>query len=224
MSYLSATFNASLVTTPSLVQTLYTQDAAPFATALGTLGVSGGLNPAMIASAFAAVAAWGMKPYGNVPHLPNQAAILAAPTIAAQDYVCLTYYLMQYLSQCAGVATNFLGWSGGAVGTHAQMIVSQGGQSLLLDPTVGLVGSVSYNTLAAGKPVPASSLQSFWDTYGGSASIAGFASTVYDAVLNGQYKPSDALYFFQSFTLFSNPLPPSTWPTPAAAATYQPTT
>jgi len=91
----------------------------------------------------------------------------------------------------------FIGVDGGAVGNHAQLILEQEKLQLLLDPTISAIAKTNFNHLFQGQPItdvivinpnPENS-KYIRDT---------FTSRVVNALQEGNYKPSDILYYFQS--------------------------
>lgn len=216
MAYLTDNQNQRIIANPSVIATIYNNFWPAFGNNIAPL--NGSINSQLFATAFASTVAWNLKPYGpeksGVVDLPG---ILAEPTIACDVYVMLAYYLAQLIPQANGTKFTFLGWNGGAVGNHAQMLASANGQSILLDPTVGLMAlNVTYDSLASGKPVPVNNVVSLFTKFGGTPSIAGFSATVQDAVINGKYKPSDALYYFSSFPVYISTGIDANTPTPQA--------
>ncbi|MGF6781107.1 hypothetical protein [Paraburkholderia sp. GAS334] len=94
----------------------------------------------------------------------------------------------------------FLGFNGGAVGNHAQLIFAKGNTRILLDPTTSIIAKADYNELLGGTPIAPIHVMSF--VAADSPDIVKFRETVANALLQGKYKPSDALYFFQNLDDF----------------------
>jgi hypothetical protein len=90
-----------------------------------------------------------------------------------------------------------VGFDGGAIGNHAQLFYIDGGRSLLLDPTMGLVAQVDFNNLVRGAPVPSNKIRLF-KIKDASEEMRSFKIRVYDAVEQGAYVPSDFMYMHQS--------------------------
>ncbi|WP_164926396.1 hypothetical protein [Bordetella parapertussis] len=68
--------------------------------------------------------------------------------------------------------------------------------SLLLDPTIGMVAKISFDDLLSGRRLAADRIvASYMHTDPGLKSTL---TNVSNAVFNGQYRPSDLLYFFDS--------------------------
>jgi hypothetical protein len=93
-----------------------------------------------------------------------------------------------------------IGFDGGTVGNHAQVIYkTDTGDTLLLDPTVGIVAKVSYDELTRGSPIPSSSfrsLYSYWTNPRQDPLINKYHWKVYFSLLLGLYQPKDSLYFY----------------------------
>jgi hypothetical protein len=132
--------------------------------------------------------------------------LMASPTLACDDYVRLTLWLMQQMPETASVDVTAVGWDEGAVGDHAQLLVSDGNETLLLDPTVGLiVRHTSYDDIIHG--VPTTDFVSFFNAppkQHDPWQMNDFNSEVIDAVQNGRYQPGDAIYSYTSLQAFND--------------------
>lgn len=217
MSYLSADARSQILANPAAIETFYMQLWRQFAADLGPVDPGLMLGASILPVAFAAVVAWDLKPYGAEPAGTDLATLLAAPSLACDDYVRLAWYLTREMPQVQWAPARIaaVGWKGGAVGNHAQMLVGDGANTLLLDPTVGLVARIGYDSLVSGRPPAA--MQSFWP-YNADRPIGSFQQAVQAALLGGKYRPSDALYFVAELAQYTSSMPPSTqWLTPAIA-------
>jgi hypothetical protein len=88
-----------------------------------------------------------------------------------------------------------LGWNGGAVGNHEQLIFP-GTISVLLDPTIGLVWTgVTYNNLVKGH-----GYTSGWCSFYYRTDLNSFQAEVSTAIYYGQYLPYDCLYYIPGIT------------------------
>jgi hypothetical protein len=90
----------------------------------------------------------------------------------------------------------YVGWDGGAVGNHAQVMV---GQDLLIDPTVGLVADMELRPLTRGVPVRRVVDMGHHDVHPDTGRIGrhvagGFRDRVRDALRRGRYREGDVLY------------------------------
>lgn len=216
MSYFSqATRDAVCANPQTAVPAAYISAWHQFAVDLGPANINLTLTDDLLRAAFCAVLAWDLKPYGpEPPDAVDLQTLLNAPSLACDDYVRLTLYLMDILT---GSAPNryAVGWDKGAVGNHAQLFVTNSMEGLLLDPTIGLVvRGAYYDTVTSGKPIPAAN-KCFYGQYGGTPSIAGFVNMVRNALAQGLYKPSNALYFAPSLSFFNCMGSATDWPTPA---------
>lgn len=218
MSYLSAQAKAAIIDDPSQVETIYNSIWHQFALDLQGADPGGSsVSNDLLASAFAAVCAWSMKPYGANPAGIDLASILAAQTVNCVDYVRLALYFMDLMPQCNNVIKAACGWNGGAVGNHAQLFVRNATDSMLLDPTVGLVvHGATYDGITTGTPFPASVQRSFFLQFGGDPAVRAFSAQVITAITNGGYKPSDALYYCGSLNFLNSMPNEGQWPTPQA--------
>jgi hypothetical protein len=113
-------------------------------------------------------------------------------------------YLMQQMPQTASVDVTAVGWDDGAVGNHSQLLVSDGNETLLLDPTIGLiVRHTSYDDIISG--VPTTDFVSFFDEQPRDDpwQLNHFNGDVIDAVQNGLYQSTDAIYAYASLAQFN---------------------
>lgn len=163
---------------------------------------------------FATVLAYDLKRYG--PENPvTLAQCLAAGSMNCDNYCLFASEIYAALGGAAQLA--IVGWRGGAVGNHAQLLYTAG-RPILLDPTIGLIaGGVSLDTLARGEPPANDAYKSFF-AYNAARSptMSGFNTRVTTAVTGGRYTASSLLYYFSSTTRYL------AWggkgfPTPAAA-------
>lgn len=217
MSYLSTGALAALQANPALIEDYYVQNWRQFAHDLGEVDVNMHLGSSLLPVAFAAVCAFDLKPYGEEPSVFDLPTLLASPTLACDDYVRLAWWFTTLMPQVSWAPAKIvaLGWNGGTVGNHAQMMVSDGKHSLLLDPTVGIIAQITYDQLLRGQVGP--EIKSFWG-YHTERPIGNFERIVRTALLQGRYAPSDALYYVDSLDHYNTMPPVSHWQTPAAAA------
>lgn len=220
MSYLSTDTHQRLIADPSLIETYYVQLWRTFAGDLGPLDAGMWIGSSMLPVAFAAIVAWDLKRYGPEPYQVDLASILASPTLACDDYVRLTWYFTQFMPQVTWMPAATMvaiGVNGGAVGNHAQMMISAGPQgSLLLDPTIGLIARTNFNDLFRGVPIAPTSIASF-ERYNAD-SLDSFRATVRGALINGSYRPGDLLYYVKTLDTYTTTMPPiASWLTPQAA-------
>lgn len=176
------------------------------------------LNNDELFCVFSCLVAYRLAPYGKSKTLDfNQ--ILHEPALACDKYVIAVGGFCEY-RKMENISLSFVGWNGGAVGNHAQMFVvnSKGGTNLLLDPTIALVAKANFNQVASGKPIDGKSIIDFSTR----SELASFRTKVVKALFNGEYKPSDFMYYFESLDLYlkgsitsPDDWPPS-WPTPGA--------
>lgn|GEM_PF-7062994 len=163
----------------------------------------------------ATAVAHNLKPYGPGT-LPDLASMLRADTLDCSNYGLLTHHLAaRLIGTSDGVRMIFIGWDGGAVGSHQMVIVpSQGaGRDLVLDPVFGLAVLASFDQIASGAAVPAGDVIAVTPTAQLKDGRAHFARLL----LEGGFRPSNLLYFFDGadhlLKRYGNPYD---WPTPAA--------
>jgi len=165
---------------------------------------------------FASTLAHNLKPYGKGWPSPEfSELLLRSQSLDCSNYGLLTYYISRLvLSETDRKPLSFVGWDGGAIGNHQMLFLSDVGKAphLAIDPTLGVACIASFNEIASGKPVPADAIAIIGATKQLDASRATFNT----ALLEGQFRPSDLLYYFPSaedyLTRYGNPLD---WPTPA---------
>ena len=118
--------------------------------------------------------------------------------LANESLACAGYAKLATLLGNGGEA-RFVGFEGGAVGNHAQMLISIDGHDILLDPTIGAIAFVSYDDLMSGK---SAEVHSF---FSGDPTLTRFNAKVLSALREGKYRPSDLLYYYENFEQFSSP-------------------
>jgi hypothetical protein len=190
---------AAILADPGYIATLYENEASTFAEQLGPANAAGDLTDPLLASAFAAICAYELKPYGNeIPGVVDLQGLLDEPSLACDDYVRLTMWLMQQMPECQSVDVAAVGWNGGAIGDHAELFVSDGNESILLDPTIGLVARyASFDTLVSG--IPTTDFASFFEAPSPDPwQLTQFNREVVDALQNGLYRPTDMYYYYTS--------------------------
>lgn len=152
-----------------------------------------GLTESLLKAAFCAVVAYGMAPYGPYSFSSIKLAdLLKSPMHNCATYMYLTWELLGQFGAFQGEAFS-LGWDDGAIGNHAQLIVASGRESLLLDPTIGLiVHGPTFERLVSGDKFE--TFKSFWSR----SDITEFNVKVINAVTNGLYRPRDIIYKFDT--------------------------
>lgn len=148
--------------------------------------------------AFASVVTHRMAPYGKSAALLLD-RLLSEPVLDCDNYAALAGHFAQ--DRLGGNARfRIVGFDGGAIGNHAQIFYENGPTRLLLDPTIGLVALIDFNHVMRGIPVTPERIV---DTYKwADTRIGAFRSKVVTALLDGRYRPSDLLYFFEDMSHF----------------------
>jgi len=119
---------------PTKVVTAYSKYQDSFVAQAGLSDASEGVRVA----AFCSVVAYEMKPYGASSAL-TLGQLLAANYLSCAQYVRLTMWLTEEFG-LSDIKFDAVGWDyGNAVPNHSQLFVYSGGQSVLLDPTIGLI-------------------------------------------------------------------------------------
>lgn len=202
---LSSSNGQSITDLYPVVRTVFLQDAPFLASAPEPL----------VALAFAGIVAFDHAPYG-----PNEdmtlSGLLNAPTINCDDYCVLAIELQRLIGHDGGLSAAIVGWNGGAVGNHAQILASCRGMHMLLDPTTGLIAlDVTLDGLCRGYPPMNGRWRSFFHPFqSGRTNIAAFEAAVRGAVLSGSFMAGNLLYYAPSLEEFRGLAGSSKWATP----------
>jgi hypothetical protein len=139
---------------------------------------------------FAMAVANALAPYGQ-SSATTLDDLLEEDALDCDNYAILTGYLIEELT-LGEYSYRIVGFDGGAVGNHAQSFLAIDGKEILLDATIGLVADIDLDSLLAGQKVPADKMVLLyaWND----PDILLFAEKVVDALVNGEYKPSDVIY------------------------------
>ena len=224
MSYFTTQQHASIAADPSVITTLYASERTRF---LASLGSNFAAEPEEhFKLAFCAVFA-----YDHVPYGPDGGSVadplvtlLSRANMDCDNYAAVAWGLFELLCPSHVTSVCAVGWDGGAIGNHAQIVAhkapnGQGGDggSILVDPTIGFIQvGYPYDWFASQKACSAAYAKSF--NQGRNDGTAWLNSAVQSAMSNGSLKPSDILYVFGSIDSFKSPECSSTnWPTPAKA-------
>lgn len=208
----------TIVANPANIVSLWASDGARFKAALGS-SFSAEIDE-HFKLAFCGLIAHELKPYGNSVAVTLN-ALLAETQLDCDNYAALTIRLFNILVPSPTTTWAIVGWNGGHIGNHAQIICRKapdaqgnGGGDWLIDPTIAffLCGH-SYDWFVSGKPcfmMYAKSLRWRSDV------CNALNTNVINALTLGKYRPSDALYYFTDIEKFCAAPPPADWPTPQA--------
>jgi len=212
LSYFPAVVHGAIIANPDAIRNIY---AAYMERFMADLGPDFSSEPEEhIRLAFASVMAYDLKPYGNCTVI-DLSQMLASPVWDCDNYVAVTWHLFNRLVPQPTTRFMAVGWDHGPFGNHAQIIAEKAGYgSLLADPTIGLVQrGFGFNWIASGKPCSAAGRKEFlWRP---DPALRSFRDKVVGALVEGEYRPSQLLYIFDSLEKFGSPPPMTTWPTPA---------
>lgn len=203
MPWLSTATHAAIIAHPQCLPGVYASTRVSFLNSLGA-GFATQCED-HIKLAWCSVVACDLKPYGN-SGAQTLAALLAAPAIDCDNYVCLTWHFFKILAPGSPTKVAALGWDGGAIGNHAQMQAqTPGSPDIYLDPTIGLVvHGCSLNGLMGGFTYPDNLIRSFW-SYQNRPELNWFENNVRTAIQQTKYRPSDLLYVVGSYERFTTP-------------------
>lgn len=189
MAYLADATYDVIRNDPSKVVDYYNSTRSTFISDLGMPG----LSEDALRAAWCTMIAYGLAPYGPGPARQSLGDLLASPTLECSSLVSLTWHLLDEFGLQADNITA-LGWDGGAVGNHAQLLFDDGISQLLLDPTICLVvNGVTFNGLVSGVRY-----EDQWSFYSRS-DISGFNEVVRDSIGDGSYHIRDLIYFLPTF-------------------------
>jgi hypothetical protein len=151
---------------------------------------------------FSTIIAYNLAPYGDSSAVEFE-EILNENRLQCSNYALALGYFDQLLNTDENNReTRYIGWMGGYIGNHTQVISinKDNGVNLLLDPTIGVIALASYDEIASGKKVSENNLLDFSYRFGSKA----LHDKIILALLNGEYRPADILYVFDSIDKFLN--------------------
>ena len=132
------------------------------------------------------------------------------------DHYCVfTHDLYRLLQPNGGIELALVGWNGGVIGNHAQILASLNDDQILCDPTIGLVAKgVTLNSLCRGIKPTQGQMKSFYDLPRDRLEMTKFNQTVIDALANGKYMAQDILYCFPTTSHYLKAGDIKKWATP----------
>ncbi|KAK51570.1 hypothetical protein [Bordetella bronchiseptica] len=178
-----------------------------------------GLDDKGLRVVFATITAHASAEYGSTPayNLPD---LLKADGLMSTGYLLLLGHYLHAL-RIPSESMRIIGFQGGKIGNYAQGMITVNKTSLLLDPTVGLVAQVGFNDLLSGRRLKAEQIVAAY--MHASPNLRGTLSSISHAVFDGQYRPSDLLYYFASpnhYLGFNGVAPPGSKPLPSNLMRY----
>jgi hypothetical protein len=201
-----------ILNAPQQITKLYARRRREFQAVLGAAFAT--LDDESLKFAFAGILAYHLKPYGKSSAV-TLVQLVRSPALKCDSYAMLTVRLFRLLQVQIKLSAAFVGWDGDAVGNHVQLFVTGGSFGILVDPTVGIVAKTTFDDVARGAPVPQSSLADFYFR----PDIAAFHARVRSALLNGDFRPHNILYYYTSVEAFvTGEKYENYWPTPQHAA------
>lgn len=164
---------------------------------------------------FCSIVAYSLAPYGPGQQV-SLVELLGARELDCSNYGHLMALLLDFMnagpSDCQ---VRFVGWEGGHVGNHQQLFVDSEDDAppLLVDPTIALFAVTSFDQVASGVPCESGHLVCFAHRN----ELQQFVDLVATGLLEGNYQPSDILYYYESRErLLMDSCGPTLWPTPGA--------
>jgi hypothetical protein len=207
MPYLTAETHSRIIAQPSAMAEVWASSKTKFKNDVGSIFAS--KHDDILAAAFAAIAAYDLKPYGQSTAMDLR-SLLDEPHLDCDNYCLLTWHLFTIIKPTSTVTLTMVGWDGGAVGNHAQIIAEIPAVSAwLLDPTIGLiVAGATFDNLCQGVPL------TYHTQPAGTRDIA-YSHKIKSAVSLGKYRPSDLLYYMTPERYITRS-PREGWATPRA--------
>ena len=169
---------------------------------------------------FASTVAHNLKPYGAGCPSQQFDELLKAPFLDCSNYGLLLHYIsLLLIEEIDRRPISFVGWDGGAIGNHQMLFIDgKGKANLILDPTTGFVCIASFDEVGSGKPIAPDAIA----IVGARPELENSRETYLRALLEGQFRPSDLLYYFHTAEDFLNRYgDPFGWPTPAVGLLRQ---
>lgn len=213
--FVPTTHDAIVADPEGHIQSLYSSTRGDV---LGLLPASFATLPEyLIKQCWSSILAWDLKPYGPDVGMTLKDA-LAASSLNCADYCVLTAEIYRIIKAANDLDPSFVGWNGGAVGNHAQLMCGANGNWILLDPTIGyLAHGVTFDGLCRGEAPAAADTSALHATFHPErTNVAAFEATVRDAVANGLYVASSLLYWFPDIDAYRANGVPANWATPQA--------
>lgn len=193
------------------VATLYASRRADFVAR--TPASSSGLPEDYLKLAFAGMLAYEYRPYGSHGPVSGFDALLDLPFLACSSSSLLAYYLFTGLNPANPQAVTMVGWNGGHVGNHAQLLIQSAGEdALVVDTTIGHLALYDdLNAMVAGQRVASGDQASFYLP----GVLNWFQGRVTTAFSDGLFRAGNLLYQFDPHDAFSaQAIPWTAMPTP----------
>lgn len=183
----------SVERTPHAIADLYQRHRSALIKDLGAQFKA--LNEDGLAAVFSMLIAHQVAPLGPSENKFTLRELLDEPALDCDAYALLAARFFSILRPKSSAKIRMVGWNGGVIGNHAQLLTEGTGMPLLLDPTVGLAAEATFDQVMQGDAVGAIRT---WTVREETSDLAGFRKTVVEALEKGRYKPSDLLYYIGS--------------------------
>lgn len=138
-----------------------------------------------------------LAPYGSAPAAPALLDQIRKPRLNCCGYVSAAVGLFEALEPEAARHLSLVGFHGGAVGNHVQILLRGPKRTLLADPSAGLAAFTTFDELLQGKPVAEPDVLLFFSEKV-NGELRGHSRQVREALVQGKYRPSDLLYVYRS--------------------------
>lgn len=211
MPFFSQESRDRIVADPAWVQYLYAASSDQFRQILG--GKFLNQPEDHIKLAFATILAYELKPYGGTDETSIE-SLLAEEGLHCGNYSNLAWKLYNIIGHSDGSDVAMIGWTGGAVGNHSQLIIqTDGKKGMLLDGTIGHIALIDdANALMSGREIPLDDQVSFFFR----SELGEFRELVESALTGGMMRGGHLLYWFEANDYFERygyfyPSPQSYW-------------
>ncbi len=189
------------------------------------------LNESGLAYAFAATAAYQLASYRGVgdpdgnfkqPIPFSLRSLLNVPKLVCNEYIFLANLLFRKMVPVGStndITPIMIGFRSEEFGSHTQVFLEGAGQSILIDPTLGMFVPVSASTIEGGTPVSASLIRELSTREETSSylqkALTAFREKVLTAMKKGLYDNAELLYR-ENVDRYLASIPRVLWPNPPA--------
>ncbi len=173
-----------------------------------------GMSQEMLAAIFTSIFAYEYASYRSVgdplraPKVRELASLLATPRLVCTEYDYFAHHLYRLIypkPKVDPMTISIVGWNEGLFGNHSQIIASDGNDSWLLDPTVGIIARTDLDSLLGGIPVPSTAIVEFARRVEATdyleSVMTRFRANIQFALVAGAFPQSKSLYEYRIDTV-----------------------
>lgn len=206
--YINSAMINELKQNPNILRLFYNRYHQEFKKQLGPAFYK--LNSDGVKLVFSSIVSYRSAPYGPSKASESIRSILKSDFLNCYNYPLLTWRYFKILAPKSKIEIRAIGWNGGYVGNHQQLFATKTGVPLLLDPTLGIIATTTFDHVASGKPLKPSQFISAYSRN----DVNAYLKKVKTALLKGLYKPSDLLYYFVDYDSAQRQNIKANWATP----------